>query len=73
MDEYEVDCEQVKSCVQRLIWDVEQLLKREQDSDRRIKTIEKIIIQVKWTGIGILGTMVAYAVGLIETIKRLLA
>ena len=69
---HEIDCDQVKTCVQRLLWDVEQLIKKEQESDKRIQSIEHIVIQVKWTAIGILGTLVSYTVGLVDVIKGLL-
>ncbi len=67
-----IDCDQVKSCVQRLAWEVEQLIEKERESDKRIKNIEKVVTQVKWTAIGILGTLIAYTVGLVEAVKGVL-
>ena len=73
MDEkHEIDCDQVKTCVQRLLWDVEQLIEKERESDKRIQSIEHVVIQVKWTAIGILGTMLSYAIGLVDVVKGIL-
>ncbi len=74
MDEqhYDIDCEKVKSCVERLVWDVENLIQKEKTIDIRIRHIETLIVQVKWTVIGILGTLVAYTIGIIELVKSLI-
>ncbi len=67
----QVDCEQVKSCLEVLIAEVHYLKKKEQDSQERINCIEKQWLRVKWVVVGILITMLAYAVGLVEVAKRL--
>lgn len=68
-----VDCEQVKDCLQILIYEVEYLKQKEKNSQERIACIEKRWFQVKWVVVGILVTMVAYAIGLIEVAKRLIS
>lgn len=66
-----IDCEQVKACLQVLIYEVDQLKEKEQNSQERINCIEKKWLQVKWIVVGILITMIAYAIGLVEVAKRL--
>ena len=67
----QVDCEQVKACLEVLINEVNYLKKKEQDSQERIGCIEKQWLRVKWVVVGILVTMLAYAIGLVEVAKRL--